>query len=388
MWGWNAGQIEQIFAEYLRQTGAQVTLNYSAVGQQETFQKLQTVVSAGLDLPDIVPAEIGQRGTMMSLNIWEDLSKAPYNFDMERTFEYFKPLCTNESGELVALPWDVSSAALAYKRDLAEKYLGTSDPAELQAMLPTWDAFVQTGRQLQADTGGKIFMFASLTNIYQIADGQNPYPIIWNNKLDMESSVRKTITKMVEFRNNKVVDNILETSPAYNASYADELHIFYPCASWSPDYQITPNDPNGIGRWGLMIPPEGCFSWGGSSFMVPRNAKHKKEGFDFVDWILSKEGVIFQHNELGFNIGNREAFQDPAIAKMTSKHFGDQNLGEILFVQAIPTITVRPVSLYDVAIQDTYNLVIESINSNASMDVNAAARLFETELRNKVPDLQ
>lgn len=56
MWGWNAGDIEKIFEAYKEKTGANVTLDYVTVQQEEAFQKLQTTISAGLELPDIVPS--------------------------------------------------------------------------------------------------------------------------------------------------------------------------------------------------------------------------------------------------------------------------------------------------------------------------------------------
>jgi multiple sugar transport system substrate-binding protein len=387
MWGWNAGQIEQLFAEYKRQTGANVNLNYSAVAQQEVFQKLQTVVSAGLDMPDVVPSEAGQRGTMIALDIWEDLLKPPYNFNINTFFPYLQPLVTNERRELVALPWDVTSAALAYKRDLAQQYLGVSNPVELQTLLPTWDAFIEAGRLLQAGTDGKIFMFCSLGNIYQIGSGQNPQPIVANEKLDM-TPVVSTLQLVERFRDNRVADTIMIDTPAYNASYVDNTHIFYPCASWSPEYQIGPNDPQGpTHQWGLMVPPEGCFSWGGTANMIPKAAKHKLEAFKFISWLISKEGTLYEHNVMTMNMSNVEAFQDPSIASMGNKYFGDQNLGEILF-GAIDTIKVRPVSRYDVVLQDTYNLVIEQMNSDRSVTSAKAAQIFETELRNKAPDIE
>ena len=389
VWGWNAGSIETIFDAYVKMTGANVELNYVTVQQMEAFQKLQTTISAGLEMPDIVPTEINQRGTMMSLDIWEDLSKAPYNFDASTgMFPYFVPLCTNERGELVCLPWDMSTAALAYKKDLAKQYLGTDDPAELEKLLPDWDAFAELGAKINKDTDGKVFMFASLTNVKQIIDGQNPSPIIENNVLDLEGSVRKTVSRMVQFRDNKVVDNIIESSPAYSASYADDTHIFYPCASWSPNYVIGPNDPDGIDSWGLMIPPEGCFSWGGSGHMIPKDAKHKQEAFDFISWLISTEGTISQYETVQFNISGPGAYQDPEFAKLYNDHFGTQNLGEILFVKAMENIKVRPVSVYDVTINEAWNLVVEAVNNDSSLGVDGAVDLFETELRNKIDDLQ
>lgn len=387
MWGWNAGEIEKIFDVYKEQTGADVELDYVTVQQAEAFQKLQTTVSAGLDLPDVVPSEVGQRGTFLDLGIWDVLTEEPYNFDVDMVMDYYVPLISNADGKVVCLPFDISTAALAYKKPLAEKYLGTSDPKALQEMLPTWDSFVEKGKEVQSASNGEVFMFASLTNIYQIGYGQNPDPIITDDgKLNM-GPVDATLGLVEKFRDNKTADNIVESSPAYSASYADDLHIFYPCASWSPNYQIAPNDPEGIDRWGLMLPPEGCFSWGGSGFLIPTDAKNKLAGFNFCNWLLTKEGTVKSFETCMYFNCNKEAYEDPEFAQMKVENFGDQNLGEILFVDAIENIEVRPVTKYDVTINDVWTLVVEAMNSDASLNKEAAAEMFKTEVGNKAPDL-
>ena len=387
MWGWNAGDIEKIFAAYKEKTGANVELDYVTVQQEESFQKLQTTISAGLDLPDIVPSEVGQRGTMLSLDIWEDLSQDPYNFDTSWIFPYQVPLCSNERGELVALPWDVSTAALAYKRPLALEYLGTEDPDELSAMFPDWETFMEKGIEVKEASGGKIFMFASLTNVKQIMDGQNPQPIVQDGTLDM-TSIKETLGWMIKFRDAGIVDNILETSTAYSASYADDLHIFYPCAGWSPTYVIQPNDPEGQGKWGLMVPPQGCFSWGGSAFMIPRDAKNKKAAYDFVSWLDSEEGTRSQRDVVGYNISNVEPYKDAEFAALYDDWFGEQNIGELLFQQAMENIEVRPVSTYDATITEVWSMVTEAVNSDKSIDFESACSMFEEEMYTLAPELR
>lgn len=387
MWGWNAGDIEKIFNAYVEQTGANVSLNYVTVQQTEAFQKLQTTVSAGLDMPDIVPSEAGQRGTMVGLGIWEDLSADPYNFDKSNMFDYQVNLCSDEDGRLVALPMDISSAALAYKKELTKEYLGTDDPDELAAMLPDWDTFLKKGEEVRDKSDGKVFMFASLTGIKQILDGQNPQPIITANTLDM-TSPNKTIETMAKFRDAGIVDNMDETSVAYSASYADDIHVFYPCASWTPAYTIAPNDPNGKDRWGLMIPPEGCFSWGGTANMIPSGAPHKNEAFDFLNWMCSLEGCKTVYDVVNWNDSNPEMYEDPKYAQLYSESFGDQNIGEILFVKAMDNIKVRPISEYDATISDTWSLVIQAMTSDTSLDAAGAEQMFEEELRNKITDLK
>lgn len=387
MWGWTAGDIQKIMTAYIKATGAKVKLNYVTVQQEECFQKLQTTISAGLDMPDIVPSEINQRGTMMELDIWEDLSKSPYNFDETSTFDYFMPLCKNSKGKLVCLPWDISTAGLAYKKSLAKQYLGTDDPTALEKMLPDWNTFQNVGTQVKQKSNGKIFMFASLASVRQIINGQNSSPIVSNHKLNMDC-VKETLGKMISFRNSKIVDNIIESSPAYNASYADDVHIFYPCASWSPNYTIDPNDPKGQDSWGLMIPPGGCFNWGGTGHMIPKKATHKMEAYQFISWLISKQGTVTQHQVVNYNCANKKAYDDPDYAKMTDKNFGDQNLGKVLFVEAMKSMHVRPVSEYDATIEDTWNLVTEAINNDSKVDLNGAAKMFQTEMQNKVSDLK
>jgi multiple sugar transport system substrate-binding protein len=386
MWGWNADDIEKIFNAYKEATGADVALDYVTVQQAEAFQKLQTTMSAGLELPDIVPSEVGQRGTMLALDIWEDMSADPYNFDTSQIFDYEIPLCSNERGELCALPWDVSTAGLAYKRDLAKEYLGTDDPDELAEMLPDWETFLEKGIEVRDATDGEIYMFASLTNVKQIMDGQNPQPIVSNGKLDM-TPINETMKWMIKFRDEKIVDNILETSTSYSASYADKKHIFYPCAGWSPTYVIQPNDPDGKGNWGLMIPPQGCFSWGGSAFMIPRDALHKDAAYAFVSWLNTEEGTRAQRDVVGYNTSNVAAYEDPEFAALYDDWFGDQNIGDLLFHKAMENIQVRPVSAYDATITEVWTMVTEAINSDTSIDYDGACEMFKNEILNMAPEL-
>jgi multiple sugar transport system substrate-binding protein len=387
VWGWNPGDMEKIFSEFSK-TNPGYKLNYVTVQQAEAFQKLQTTVSAGLDLPDLVPSEIGQRGTMMKLDIWENLEAAPYKFDKKLVFPYLYPLITNEKGIVVCTPWDISSAALAYRRPLAKKYLGTDDDKKLQAMFPTWDSMLAKGKDIYKNSGHKVFLFASLNDVRIIADGQNPNPIVKDQKLDLSGSVEPTLELMIKFRDNHLAGNISSTSPAYNASYASDKYIFYPAAAWSPNYVIEPNDPKGDGKWGLMIPPGGAFNWGGSAFMIPKNAKNKLAAFKLANWLVTKEGTVAQRNLLGYNISNVEAYDDAKFRAFTSKNFGSQNLGEIYFGDALKVLTPRPVSPYDVLISDVWSLVTEALNSDPNLKLDKALQLFETEFRNKAPEVK
>ena len=111
---------------------------------------------------------------------------------------------------------------------------------------------------------------------------------------------------------------------------------------------------------GLMIPPGGCFSMGGSGNMIPADANNKMGAYKFISWLVSKDGTTWARELTGNNYANKEAYNDPDFAQMGDPSFGNQNLGEILFVgSGMPTINLRPVSEYDVTITEVWNYVIE-----------------------------
>ena len=199
--------------------------------------------------------------------------------------------------------------------------------------------------------------------------------------------INETMKWMIKFRDEKIVDNILETSTSYSASYADKKHIFYPCAGWSPTYVIQPNDPDGKGNWGLMIPPQGCFSWGGSAFMIPRDALHKDAAYAFVSWLNTEEGTRAQRDVVGYNTSNVAAYEDPEFAALYDDWFGDQNIGDLLFHKAMENIQVRPVSAYDATITEVWTMVTEAINSDTSIDYDGACEMFKNEILNMAPEL-
>ena len=380
MWGWNQGDIQKLFTEF-NKTYPDLKLNYVAVQQADAFQKLQTTVSAGLTLPDIVPMEIHQRGTMIGLNIWENLDKAPYNYDRNADYSYTLPLVENLKGQVVAVPWDISSAALAFNRVVAKNYLGTDDPAQVQNMVGSWDALLSVCQQVKTKSNGAAFGFASLGDIQTIADGQNPTPIVKNGKLDL-SSIQKTANLMAQFRDAGVADNISPSSTAYNASYATNKYLFYPCAAWTPQYTIATNDPNGKGNWGLILPPGGCFSWGGTANGIPSKAKDKLQAWTFLKWaMMSEAGAEAQRNILQYNIAFKGFYNNPQNVTLTNVMFGDQDLGQIFFKTALQNLTPRPISPYDVIIQDTWSLVVTSMIGSKSFSATDAVNKFETEMK-------
>jgi multiple sugar transport system substrate-binding protein len=279
---------------------------------------------------------------------------------------------------------------MAFKRDLAKQYFGTDDPAELEKLFPTWDAFKKAGLDVQQKSGGKVFMMSSLGMVLQIMKGQSTTPFFVNgNKLNLETSMQPILEQLIDFKKNKVTDILDSDSPEEGASYATNEHIFYPCANWSLVYSIRSNDRNGQGRWGFMLPPGGPFPWGGTVMAVPKKAVHKDTATTYIRYFFgSEQGAIHQRDFMGNFSPFKPLYQNPDFYSAEDEYFRGQNVQQVISQHVLPNIKgVRPPSRYDQDVNDEFNLAIKSINAGSNVTAVALIAGIKDDLINKNPEI-
>lgn len=389
MWGWDETAAKALIVEFNKKY-PNVQVDYVPVAGGDFLKKIQTSFAAGMDLPDIGWQERNQRGALYELDIWEDLTKAPYNFDKSVVFDFSIPQVTNSKGITVGVPWDISVGALAYKRDLAKQYFGTDDRKELEKLFSDWDAFIAKGKEVKEKSGGKVFMFPGTKDVMYILDGQISLPVVNGNKLDMANTWAKTLDLIVKMRDAGLTDKLDQWSSGWNASLAGKNHIFYPCAIWFPHYVIESNDKNGKGNWGLMVPPGGGFTWGGTAMGITKNSKTKEQAWAFIDWcMLSEEGIKANKEKVGFYSYLKKAYDDPSYASFKTDWFGAQDIGEVYFKELASKMEqVRPASKYDSICDETSILISKALNADLKFDAATATAKFAEELKNKAQELE
>lgn len=390
IWCWDTSDNgKNMNAGFTEATGIKV--NMVAVESKDMTQKLQTTLASGGEMPDVAWLEATFRGKLLSLDIWEDITQEPYNFDKSQVLDYLIPLETSESGQYVG-PECPSVAGMAYKRELAKEYLGTDDPDELEAMLSDWDSFIEKGKEVREKSGGTVFMLSSLGAAGQILKGQSSEPFIDGDKLNLEESMKPILERLLEIKQAGIADVLDFSSAEEGASYSDDIHIFYPCANWSVEFTIKPNDKDGQGRWGFMLPPGGAFPWGGTVMGVPKTAKNKEAAAEYVKFIFgSEEGAVLQRDYKGNFSPYKPVYEQEDFYSRSDEYFAGQDVLKAIAQEVLPNIgEVRAPSKYDQDIDDVYNLVLKSINADVNGELTAD-ELIESmteELLVKQPDLE
>jgi multiple sugar transport system substrate-binding protein len=389
IWGWDrSDRRAEMHDLFTKDSG--INVNISIVESRDMTQKLQTTMAAGGEMPDIAWCEATYRGKLLSLDIWEDTTAAPYNFDKGQVLDYLLPLETSDTGRWVG-PECPSVAGMAYKRGLAKEYFGTDDPEELERMFPDWPSFIRAGQEVQRKSGGKVFMMASLGSAANIMRGQSSEPFVNGDKLNLEKSMQPILEQLIEFKRYGICDVIDSGTPEEGASYATNEHIFYPCANWSLVFTIRANDRNGIGRWGFMLPPGGPFPWGGTVMGVPKNGKNKLGGVAYIKYFFGSEvGARHQRDYMGNFSPYKPLYQQADFYSAKDEYFAGQDVQQAISQRVLPNIKgVRPPSKYDQDLADVLNLAITSINASTGTSVTAAALInqMKDDLVNKQPTI-
>lgn len=172
---------------------------------------------------------------------------------------------------------------------MALEYFGTDDPDELAAKFSTWEDFIKAGQEVSEKSGGKVTMLTSLGDVYYMMNGQSQDVRISDGTIH-ESAVLDLFTKICQFRDAGIVSQIEQWTPAWYASFASKNSISAPMPAFGVHSWILPSEEDGESDWGLMIPPGGGFSWGGTCWGITKNSENKELAWDFVYWDTFEEG--------------------------------------------------------------------------------------------------
>ncbi|MFD1175423.1 extracellular solute-binding protein [Paenibacillus puldeungensis] len=387
VWGWDKGWFEKTAAKF-NEKFPNIKLDFVEVSAGDYLKKIQTSIASGSELPDIIWAEAAFRGALYELNVLQNLSGEPYNFDKSNLLDFELPLLSNSKGELVGLEQSGSPGALAYKRDLAKKYFGTDDPDQLTAMFTDWDTFIAKGKEVYDKSGGKTFMLGSLMDAYTIFSNQGKTAIVDGTKVNTKEVLRM-FTQLQSIRDNNGEGKLAMWSPTWNASYSKDNVIFYPAANWSPQFVIKPNDKASNGRWGLMVPPEGGYPYGGTTIGIWKDSKNKDAAWTYLSWLLgSDEGAEANFAASDYILPLKSFFKDTAkLSSGADKYFGGQDLGKFWVEKVFPSMQSKAVTKYDQDIYSASELVLQTMAQDKGFDAKQALEKWEEQLKKNHPEL-
>jgi ABC-type sugar transport system, periplasmic component len=366
-------------------------LNYVNVNSADYLKKIQASLAAGTDLPDLLLGEMGSRGPLLALDIWDNLLAAPYNVDTSKLMDFCLPLGSNAKGELCGVDNLMCPAGIAYKADLAKQYFGTDDPQQLHDLMSDWNTFIAKGKEVTAKSNGKVFMFPCIADALSVVQGQMSDPVLQDGKFVNIDKIYGSMYQVgAAMRDAGILDKLGTWSPAWNASFKQNNHIFYPCASWGPQYVIQPNDKDSKGRWRVMIPPGGGYYSGGTIWGVWKNSKVKDITWGYINWTIFGDGANVYREKLGYFVPRKDMYAQGQYdySNDGDPYFGGENIKQLFFSTIAATVKPRPITQYDSQLNDVNALIMASMEKDTKVTADKALQSFKDELKKKVPDVE
>lgn len=385
IWAWSESEINGL-AEKFNQVYPDIKVKFVPVESSGYLAKLQNALITGGEVPDVTLQEIDARGAMFALDAFENLEAAPYNFDRSIVFPQILPTMTNSRDEVLGIERELNPSGICYKRDLAAKYLGTDDPDELAAKLSDWDKFIAEGERIAQETGGKVQMVAAFGDMQRILQYQYNAPIFEGDTANVTDFFTTNLGLLLRMIQAGMMGKLSTYDPAWNASFTDtENYIIYPCAPWSPTWIIKANDPDSVGRWGITSAPVRGYNFGGTAYGILKSAKNKDLAWKFISWATTTEEGTRAAEEVIGAIVSRQATYADGFTWEPDPFFNGQIPNAVLMEKAAPTMEIRPMSQYDVALSDTMSLVGSAMLNNPNMTLEEAVQMAIAEVQNKLP---
>lgn len=392
LWSWASGQFDAVQKGYFEtHPDADWEFEEVIIDADDYLTKLQQGYASGGDMPDLLMGEIGWRASAFALGIWDNLEAEPYNFDRSTVLDYVPSVTSDAEGHVVGIENAQNPAFMAYKRDLAKEYLGTDDPAELEAMFQTYDDYITVGAEVYEKSGGTVTLFPGLGDIETMMwmQQRNQSNVNEAGEIEVSGKAKPILEMLAKARDAHAAGNLTIWSSQWYANYGQQVSILFPSASWSITFQIEPNDPEGCarGNWGAFSPADGGYGWGGTCYGIYKGSDMKEEAWDFIHWaLLTKEGAEAMKGASFFTT-LKEAYDDPAYTEGTRESFGDQQIYKFMMEDIAKEIPSATISIYDSLIVDSMNMITEMMTADESLTADAAFDYFMEDLQMKIPDV-
>lgn len=384
IWSWSESEVE-IYAKNFQTVHPDANLVYVPIDNGDVTMKLQVAAASGSEMPDIAFQEVPTRGVLYAMDIWEDLSAEPYNFDESLIFEGLLPTMKSTDGRVLGIDREFNPSGLVCNVSVVKEYLGITDPDEIAALCSDWGTFIAAGKELVAASGGKAFMLPGLDDLSWPLNAQVTDPVFVDNKAYLTDYFTHVFSVMIDIRDAGIAGVMKRWTPAWNASYNENNVAFYQYAPWSGTAALKANAPDSTDNWLVVEAPGGGFTLGGTAFGIPKDAPNKELAWEFIRFtLLSQEGVALNVADLGV-IASYKPFYDTIPDAPDPYFYHSQDPNKFLLENVAPGLRLRPIHEYDGILNEVLGLVMASIENDASLDLNGAVALALQECANKLP---
>lgn len=173
VWGWNTDFENILTVLTAREPDIASRIVFVNAGGSDYYQsKIDEILQDPSNelYPDLMLLEVDYVQKYVNSDYLLDVADLGITSDdMSQMYNYNVQLGTDANGAVRALFWQATPGSFQVRADLAEKYLGTTDPDELQSQyFGTWDKILETAKTVNDASNGMVKLFSGYSDTIRV----------------------------------------------------------------------------------------------------------------------------------------------------------------------------------------------------------------------------
>jgi hypothetical protein len=321
----------------------------------------------------------------MTLDVKKDIGLS--DSDMSQQYQYTKDIVTDKSGVLKGTTWQACPGLFAYRSDIAENVLGTSDPTAVQAKLADWDKFNAVAKQMKDKN---YYMLSGYDDAYRTYSNNISAPLVNSNK---EIVIDPQINNWISTTKDYTDKGYNHGTSLWNDTWAADQSIkgsvfgfFY--STWGINFTLKGNAGDELfGKWRVCEGPASYY-WGGSWLCAAKGTDNQSQIKSIMQRITCDKATMKQLTLDTLDYTNNKAAMNEIAADTTygAKFLGGQN-HIALFAKSAEKINMSNISAYDQGINENVQNAMKDYFTGA-VTLDKAWDNFYTKIATVYPALK
>jgi hypothetical protein len=301
----------------------------------------------------------------------------------------------SSSGVQKGLSWQAAAGGFCYREDLAEKYLGVTNPDDFQAKVSNWDNFLATAKEVKEASGGKTALTATLGGIWQVFSAGRSTPWVVDNKLVLDDTAKDYISfAKTMYDEGYIIKDLAQWNPDWYAAGTTDDTMGYFVSTWGFGDAILTSAAGGeggetYGKWKVCVGPQ-AFFWGGTWMTVATRCDNPELVKEFMSFFTTNTEGAQKYAEMqGEFVSNKKAMENVIAAGVYKGNpvLGGQNQFEVLNVTADQIDMTGAITPYDSPIKGCFNDAVNRYCQGVNADVDATIEDWYTNVAAALPTL-
>lgn len=260
--------------------------------------KIDPALQAGKDAPDLFAVEAAFAKKYLNSEFTIPLSELGIeDSDLADVTTYVKDAARDSSGALKGISWQATPGAFFYRRSLAEKYLGVSEPADVQPLVNDFPTFIDTARKLQEASNDEVKMVAGPGEVAQIFYAIRDKGWIVDDKFVIDPVIDELFEISKTLEQEGLTAQADGWTEGWFAGMNTDTVFGYVLPTWGLHYVLKENCENEgdgtstAGDWGMVQGPGAYFS-GGTWVVGRQGTQMKDEVKDLMTYLTLDAGFL------------------------------------------------------------------------------------------------